>query len=386
MSRFRLFKSTLFYPNYLENYYKDSPEKTNHSFCDQVQALLGEGFLFGDAWKYYLESTGHYEVMEVVFNAEPAQKQWAKEHGIRHSEESWKEEILAAQLADFKPDIWFDMSWITPQQRLQLRQEHPSIRYVIGYDGAMNHFPDRLAGCDAVLSCVKESAAFYTGAGMKGYWLPWGFDPRIGAKLKPAVLRTECIFCGGMDLNSKWGHFGRVELLDRLRRDFKLEICIRDLNEYAAVERVLLSSIRHRNYATAWKILRFYPLLFRLRSINTGSCYGLAMYQRLAEAKVALNRHADAANTAANIRLFETTGVGTCLLTDWKDDLPEVFEPNKEVVTFRSNEECAEKLRYLLDHDNVRRSIAAAGQKRCFRDHNIGHHILAFADQVLDKL
>ena len=73
-------------------------------------------------------------------------------------------------------------------------------------------------------------------------------------------------------------------------------------------------------------------------------------------------------------------------MTDWKDDLPAVFEPEREVVTFRSCEECAEKLRYLLDHENERRSIAAAGNARCLRDHNLGKHMLAFAEEVLSRL
>ena len=54
-----------------------------------------------------------------------------------------------------------------------------------------------------------------------------------------------------------------------------------------------------------------------------------------------LNHHIDVAEAyAGNLRLFEATGVGTLLVTDWKKNLHEMFEAGKEVVTYRTPEEC----------------------------------------------
>ena len=367
-------------------FYAERPGLAEKPFSEQMQILLADGFSFGDAWKYYLEASGRYEVMEVVLNAEPAQRQWAREHGVRHSEENWSEAILAAQLADSKPDIWFCHSWLSPAQRLRLRRACPSIRYVIGYEGMLNHVPEVLAGCDAVLSCVSESAPFYTRAGFRGYWMPWCFDPRLLAKLKPSQERHQVSFCGSIMLAKKLEHFGRARLLGRLQRDLDINLFFCSELDFSMIERVFLSHLYRRNFDLAWRTLQVYPAIRRLRRINCGERFGLAMFQTLADSKVTLNIHGDRVKTAANIRLFEATGVGTCLLTDWKDDLPKVFEPDQEVVTFRSHEECVEKVRYLLDHEEGRRAIAAAGQKRCLRDHNMGDHILKFAAEVLDQL
>ena len=41
---------------------------------------------------------------------------------------------------------------------------------------------------------------------------------------------------------------------------------------------------------------------------------------------------------ANNMRLYEATGVGALLVTDWKENLGEMFEPGKEVVAYRSPE------------------------------------------------
>ena len=61
--------------------------------------------------------------------------------------------------------------------------------------------------------------------------------------------------------------------------------------------------------------------------------------------------------------------MGACLITDWKINLPEMFEPDAEIVAYRTPEECAEKVRYLLDHESERQAIAAAGQRRTLQDH-----------------
>ena len=93
------------------------------------------------------------------------------------------------------------------------------------------------------------------------------------------------------------------------------------------------------------------------------------MYQILRDSKVTLNHHGNIPPYANNCRLYEATGVGTLLITDWKVNLHEMFEPGKEVVAYRSPEECAELIQYYLEHDDEREAIARAGQQRTLREH-----------------
>ena len=54
-----------------------------------------------------------------------------------------------------------------------------------------------------------------------------------------------------------------------------------------------------------------------------------------------VNVHAIAGPYApANIRLFEASGAATCMLTDSKKDLHELFEIDDEIVTYSSIDEC----------------------------------------------
>ncbi len=75
------------------------------------------------------------------------------------------------------------------------------------------------------------------------------------------------------------------------------------------------------------------------------------------------------------MRLFEAAGVGPVLITDWKHKLDERFEPSKEVVAYRSPEECAELIRHYLEHREERETIACAGQHRRLRDHTYYHRM-----------
>ncbi len=109
------------------------------------------------------------------------------------------------------------------------------------------------------------------------------------------------------------------------------------------------------------------------------------MYKILAQSRITLNRHIGVAeNYANNMRLFEATGMGACLVTDWKENLHTLFEPEKEVVTYRSADEFVEKVIYLLDNDKKCQKIASAGQKRTLKEHNYPNRMKELLE-ILDE-
>ena len=111
--------------------------------------------------------------------------------------------------------------------------------------------------------------------------------------------------------------------------------------------------------------------------------FGLEMFQQLARTRVSLNTHIDISATyASNMRLYEATGTGSCLLTDWKSNLGELFEPEIEIVTYKNADECVEKVNYLLNHEDERQAIATAGQRRTLRDHSFDKRAVQL-DQII---
>jgi spore maturation protein CgeB len=130
-----------------------------------------------------------------------------------------------------------------------------------------------------------------------------------------------------------------------------------------------------------------WPVSPRLKPHLRKARFGLEMYRTLAESRVTLNIHADSSPThASNMRLFETTGVGSCLLTDWKSNLTELFEPDKEIIVYRSAGECIDKACWLLDHPQDCRQVAAAGQKRTLRDHTFAARAPQFDEIIYTAL
>jgi hypothetical protein len=102
--------------------------------------------------------------------------------------------------------------------------------------------------------------------------------------------------------------------------------------------------------------------------------FGHAMYAVLRHSGVSLNLHTDAVTgEVGNMRLFEATGVGGCLLTDTAPNLRDLFEPDSEVATFTSTEECIEKAGYLVSNVRARDAMAQAGRKRTLSSHTTLH-------------
>lgn len=112
------------------------------------------------------------------------------------------------------------------------------------------------------------------------------------------------------------------------------------------------------------------PSSSAIRQRHAGEVWGLEMYSALARSHITLNRHINVAeNNANNMRLYEATGVGSLLLTDQKDNLHKLFDIDREIVTYASKEEAAEKVSYYLNHPDEAITIAKAGQARTLKDH-----------------
>jgi spore maturation protein CgeB len=110
------------------------------------------------------------------------------------------------------------------------------------------------------------------------------------------------------------------------------------------------------------------------------------MYQALRRSKITLNSHIDmAGREAGNMRLFEATGVGAFLLTDFKDNLHTLFAPDREVAVWRSVEDCMAAIGRALGDADRRATIAAAGQARTMAQHTYCHRaaeILGFVETL----
>ena len=403
----KLQRITTNYPGYLRQFYQTRPELVSESYATQHAALMRDAHGWADFWSAALGKLG-YECDEVVSNAELLQKAWARENGFIYSEDNWLFEITAAQVKAFKPDVLFVNDYVTyPADYIRrLKAECSSIRLILGWCGAPYTDGSVFAAYDVVLSSVPELVQNFRAQGHRCEHVNHAFDPRVLDRIKQDEPNVDFGFIGTIAKKNKFHNSRETLLLELLERTpLKLwvdshspswqersNVLIRQwafdvvqMASRAGVSGSTLEAIPIAGKVRNWKARpALSPKLDpRILAVAQRPLFGLEMFQQLQRTRVSLNTHIDISAThASNMRLYEATGVGSCLLTDWKSNLSELFAPEVEVVTYKTAEECVEKLNYLLAHDDERRAIAAAGQRRTLRDHSFDRRAVQL-DQII---
>lgn len=68
-------------------------------------------------------------------------------------------------------------------------------------------------------------------------------------------------------------------------------------------------------------------------------------------------------------RMYTAVGCGAFYICRHVEGIEDVLVPDKEIVTFHTDDEMIEKIRFYLRNEDARREISAAGQARVLRDH-----------------
>lgn len=341
-----------YYPQFLEEAVAAHPELAQGSYRDRHSALMACHFAEADSYSHYLGELGH-EAEEIIANAGFLQRQWAREHGLRVSSTY---SILYEQIKLAQPDVLYvqNIGWLDDTFLHSVR-EH--VRLIVGQIASPLPPNRDFSEFDLILSSFPHFVRFFRNTGLPSEYFRLGFDPRVLAAIaepKPST-GVPIVFVGG-------------------------------LSQAHAEGTLLLETVAQHLPLAVWGYgVEALPPRSPLRRLHKGYAWALDMYRVLSSAHVALNRHIDVAGRVANnLRLYEATGVGTCLVTDMRDNLGELFDPDREVVTYSSPEECVEKCRYLLEHEAERAAIALAGQNRTLSEHTWAHRMREL-EQILQR-
>jgi spore maturation protein CgeB len=374
--------------------YGARPELASLDYRAQFEAFDRESHAAGNsAWAEALRPLG-YDVMATISNNEHIQKTWAKEHGIRYRPASWQTEIAEAQVASFQPDLLFFTSfgdW-RPEWIKHLREKYLGIALFGVWCGMPFGSIDIFREFDLILTCVPELNERFASFGCNSRHMHHAFDTRVLGHIDTNREQDIPFSFIGQLIRSRDFHQQRVRQLERIADAMEITIFSSAFELYRLQQRrgpvrvvghrlarILTDSQMLRRSLDWPRLLRgavqraasFTPIVSeKLRLHTRPPVYGLAMYQTLQRTQVNYNIHGDLSpGSASNHRLFECTGVGSCLLTDHKANISTLFEPDREVVTFSSTEECIDKAKWLLDHPQERRRIAQAGQRRTLAEH-----------------
>ena len=87
--------------------------------------------------------------------------------------------------------------------------------------------------------------------------------------------------------------------------------------------------------------------------------YGLDMLNTLSSYKITFNKHIPLANDfAGNMRLTESSGVGTCLLSDHKKNNKDYFGEFVKYCSYKSIDEFINKYEYLIENNDLINTIS----------------------------
>jgi len=357
------------YPEFLRWFYAESAALKGSTYDEQMRARNESLFGLADFCSSNLRRLGH-EAQEIYANNEWMQQAWLREHRLgrattspwrfrwrglmprRDPDHSWMYEILALQIKAWRPDVVLNQAMDGISSRF-IREMRPYVRLMVGQHAAPLGEGADVEGYDVIISSLPNLVERFRGQGVPAELLRLAFEPRVLDRLPKGETTAAVSFVGSLT----GGHGSRIRLLDHLCAHLDIEVWGPSLNGVPDT-----SPIRHQYRGPAWS---------------------LKMYEVLRSSRITVNHHIDMAGPYANnMRLFEATGVGTLLVTDAKVNLGSMFEPGREVVSYRSPEDCVEVLQHFLRREKERQEIARAGQQRTLHHHTYHERMKDLVDLV----
>jgi hypothetical protein len=238
----------------------------------------------------------------------------------------------ATQHADPPPDLFFYVTSGVPCFPLGLdRIEAPTVGYLIDVHLQTKHMLHLAQFFDYVFIAQRDYVTQFQQVNPNTFWLPLACDTEIHKR-----DQTEKVYEVGFV-----GHWqrppDRLKLLNLLSRDFMM-------NDF-------------RRYFRPEEMARVYT-----------------------RSKIVFNKPV---NGDLNMRVFEAMACGSLLVTQRiQNGQEELFHEGKHLVTYNSDEEAVDAVRYYLDHSEERERIAEQGYQEAVSKHTYLHR----AQKILETV
>lgn len=333
------------------------------SYEDCAKIAFSKRIYYSDAYIKNMEMAG-WKASQVIPGCKPMQYKWAQEKGMKTPPEwasnrpfrwywtkrlqvdpvSWTlDQILLSQIDTLQPELVWAFSGVKclakPEMLSEIRNRVKNLvlwwACPLSSEIPYNQF-------DLILSGIPTLVRYFQLQGLKAAHMPHAFDERI---LQQVPAKTERIpkvaFVGTLSLH----HLDRVMFLDALSRQVEVDF-----------------------YGTGSELL---PYDSPLRKNARPPLWGEELYEVYGSYLIAFHKNIGVAGQSLSAkRIFEATGMGACLVTEKPSNEKEpLFEPEREIVTYSSLEECIEKIQYLLDHPEKAQEIGKLGQEKTLKAH-----------------
>jgi SAM-dependent methyltransferase len=357
-----LFLNTYYEP-FLQAAYRNHSELAALDYDRQLAFFQDCQFGDSDFYEKGLKAAG-WAASTIIANCSPLQMRWAAEHGLRGGG-TW--EIVSAQIEHFNPDVVYvqDMHFVPAALVRSLTQRGI---VVVGQNASDIRSLD-VQPYSLLISSLPPYVDYFRSTGKKSYYQPLAFSESVLSpqSARPYAERSIPLsFVGGI---SDPAHSSRGQFLVALSQHLPIQMWGYGIDAVSPDSQI--------------------------RNVYRGEAWGREMFGLLGNSQITVNMHATwflpapdgreaTLEYANNMRLFEATGMGALLITDYKPRLEQLFRVGDEVVAYRSVDECISLVRYYLDNPLEAAAIASRGQQRTLRDHSYSAR-MAVTSEWLDR-
>lgn len=264
---------------------------------------------------------------------------------------SYLSEILLEMIKKFKPDLFLTIFGFDHDKRVIEQIKSKGIVTVCWWLNDPFQFKRSVANASAYdhyFTNSKGNINEYRKAGLKNvFYLPVGCYPPVHRRLTGIDIKYDVCFAGD------W-HPVRENILGSLAKDFKVSIFGPWKRKKLNKNSILIKNRVKNNFFSPEEMVRIFN-----------------------HSRIVLNIHTwfGKWNYGINPRLFEANGCGVLQICDYKEEIPELYEPEREIVLYRNIEELKEKILFFLTHDNPRLNIAENGFLKSMKYHTYEHRL-----------
>jgi len=398
----KLVKVANYYNNFIKYYYQKYPEINKKSYSEQYEHLMYQSVGWAD---FYSKALKKYNIdsYEIVYNALSLQQTWAKENGS-----STKGlDILTKQIKFYQPDIiWFQDSFSFDAEYIRfLKKEIKQVKLLIGNSCAPYTESNlkNLKVFDFVTTCSPVFVHDFEKKGIKTLLLYHAFSPEILSRAGVQAKVTDIIFTGSL-IPRKGFHFERKEFLEQIAANEHIDFSfygnlfntkyvdvvkqqmlyvLKEIIQKTGTSRFFSKSVKYKKVENLNEYPRYLKLSKVLQDKYKGQLFGIDMFRELAKAKLTFDIQGEiGGDYAATMRIFEASGSGLCLLLENKKNVQDLFEIDKEIITYNSFNEAIEKIKWLLDNEQKLLETGKAAQARVLKDHTYDNRAEELVDYI----
>jgi spore maturation protein CgeB len=382
-SHFDLLIISSMYEGYLHSFYKKHQGILKKSFTEHYESLLSDSCEFVASYTRSLIRHG-INTTAIISNDKILQGKWRREFGQK------KGDVFLQQIGKYKPDVlWIeDIRFMNEETLSSIKTIFPFIKLIFAYHCAPFGAQSirKFEKFDFIITCTPGLKDQFEAHGLSAFLVYHGFDIDLLPSIKSDNITQEIIFSGSLKQGRGY-HLERIRLIDYLLKNgvnISLYINLEDRLIIIAKKSIRLfykilkyAGVEHPEKIHKMMEYGMEPVISYPQTVIKAMrlpVFGSEMYNLLSRSKIVLNNHGEVAgNYAGNMRIFEATGAGSCLLTDKKSNLADLFEEGREVVSYENEEECLNKIKWLLANEEERKKIAFAGHRKTLSNHTVSN-------------